>query len=58
MDTKSYTKDGVKFYPCFNSVTGKKFFVAELNGYDVTGKTEEEIFRKYKRLGKIKDGNA
>lgn len=55
MDTKSYIKDGVKFYPCYSSVNGNKFFVAELNGYDVTGKTEEEIIRKYKRLGKIKN---
>lgn len=48
---EKYEKYGVIFYPGFNFITGKKFYVACKNGYDILVNTEEEAFEKYKNLG-------
>jgi intracellular sulfur oxidation DsrE/DsrF family protein len=48
-EMEKYTKDGVDFYTCCNSVTGKKFLVASKSDYDIVVKTEEEAFRIFRR---------
>lgn len=47
---EKYAKNGITFYKCI-SITGHKFLVANKNGYDIIGETEQEIIEKYERLG-------
>lgn len=47
---EKYTKDGIEFIRCL-SLSGKQFFVAFKNGYNIVADTENEIIKTYERLG-------
>lgn len=47
---EKYFKDGIEFIRCI-SLSGKQFFVAFKNGYNIVADTENEIIKTYERLG-------